>query len=54
MTSTGPPSPLTNLAAAAVQMHELFRAYVDAGSSEAQAMQLLCAQVQAMSVGRQD
>lgn len=42
MTSPGPTSPITALAAAAAQMHELFRAYIDAGFTEAQAMQLLC------------
>jgi hypothetical protein len=47
-----PPPPLTVLAAAAAQMHEQFRAYVAAGFTEAQAMQMLCAMLAAMT-GRQ-
>jgi len=42
-----PISPLTELAAGAVQMHELFRAWVDAGFTEQQAMQLLCSMLAA-------
>ncbi|MER6738224.1 hypothetical protein [Streptomyces puniciscabiei] len=34
-------SPLTELAAAAAQQHELYSSYVQAGFTEAQAMQLL-------------
>lgn len=37
------PDPMTLLAAAAVQMHELFRSYVEAGFTEEQAMELLIA-----------
>ncbi|WP_439947184.1 hypothetical protein [Streptomyces sp. BBFR109] len=40
-------SPLTELAAMAVQNHELYTTYVHAGFSEAQAMQLLIAIVTA-------
>jgi hypothetical protein len=40
---TDPTPPLTELAAAAVQQHELFRSWVDAGFTEDQAMQLLVA-----------
>lgn len=43
MTPDQPADPLTSLAAAAVQMHELFTAWVSAGFTDAQAMQLLCA-----------
>lgn len=42
-----PLSPMTELAAGAAQQHELFRTYVDAGFTEAQAMQLLCAMLAA-------
>jgi len=38
-----PDDPMTELAATAASMHELFLAYVKAGFTEAQAMQLLCA-----------
>lgn len=38
-----PASPMTELAAAAAQMHELKQAYVEAGFTNAEAMQLLCA-----------
>ncbi len=37
-----PPSPINALAVGAAQTHELYRAYVEAGFSEAQAMQLIC------------
>ncbi|MFF7142256.1 hypothetical protein ACFZB5_13540 [Streptomyces nodosus] len=40
-------SPLTELAAMAVQNHELYTAYVHAGFTETQAMQLLIAIVTA-------
>jgi hypothetical protein len=40
-------SPLTELAAAAAQQHELYTAYVEAGFTEPQAMQLLIAIVTA-------
>jgi hypothetical protein len=36
-----PVDPLTELAKAAAQLHELFRAYVDAGFSEQQALYLV-------------
>ena len=37
-----PEDPMTELAAGAVQMHELFMAYVYAGFSEAQSMTIIC------------
>lgn len=37
-----PQDPMTDLAASASQLHELYQAYVDAGFSEAQSMQLVC------------
>lgn len=40
-----PPSPLTALAEGAAQLHELYTAYVAAGFTPAQAMQLVCAMV---------
>ena len=36
-----PEDPITNLAQAAAQMHELFLAYVNAGFTEAQALYLI-------------
>jgi hypothetical protein len=36
---------MTELAAMAAQMHELFRAWVAAGFTEEQALRLLCASV---------
>lgn len=42
-----PSSPITELAAGAAQTHELFLAYVGAGFSEAQAMQLVCTMLSA-------
>lgn len=36
-----PQPPLTELAAAAVQQHELYRSWVDAGFTEEQALDLL-------------
>lgn len=36
-----PQPPLTELAAAAVQQHELYRSWVDAGFTEDQALDLL-------------
>lgn len=36
-----PDAPLTALAAGAVQLHETFTAYMDAGFTEMQAMQIL-------------
>lgn len=38
-----PPPPLTELAAAAVQQHELYSAWVDAGFTEDQALQMMIA-----------
>jgi hypothetical protein len=45
-----PPPPLTELAAAAVQQHELYRSWVDAGFTEEQALQLLAGIIMA-SIG---
>lgn len=39
--------PLTDLVAAAAGAHELYLAYIEAGFTPAQAMQLLCAMVAA-------
>lgn len=36
-----PPSPISRLATAAASVHELFRSYVDAGFTEAQALALI-------------
>jgi hypothetical protein len=44
-----PPSPITALAEGAAQMHELYTAYVGAGFTSIQAMQLICAMVAAAS-----
>jgi hypothetical protein len=38
---SGPPDPLTELAKAAAQLHELFRAYVEAGFTEEQALRIV-------------
>ena len=37
--------PVLNMAEGAIGMHEMYLAYVNAGFTEAQAMQLLCALV---------
>ncbi|MCF8605127.1 hypothetical protein L5I01_17370 [Gordonia sp. HY442] len=37
--------PITELAALANQMHELYRAYVDAGFTEAEALELIKHQI---------
>lgn len=36
-----PPEPMSELAAAAAQMHELFTAYIAAGFTESQALYLI-------------
>lgn len=41
--SNSPQDPLTELAAGAVQLHELFLAQVEAGFTEPQAMQIVIA-----------
>jgi len=41
--SADPASPITQLAAAAIQLHELYRSYVTAGFTEEQAMQIILA-----------
>jgi len=40
-----PESPITSLAALAIQLHEFFRALVAAGFTEEQAMRIVLAQV---------
>ena len=47
-----PADAVTELAQMAIQMHELYVTYVDAGFTDAQAMQLLCAHVQASAGGK--
>jgi hypothetical protein len=48
-----PQDPLTELAAGAAQLHEVFLSYVGAGFSEAQAMQIVIAVLAAgMESGR--
>ncbi|WP_289009138.1 hypothetical protein [uncultured Thermomonospora sp.] len=42
MSSDMPQDPFTELAKAAIQLHELFKAFLDAGFTEPQAMQLVC------------
>ncbi len=37
----GPPDPLTELAKGAVSAHEMFMAYVDAGFSRPEALQII-------------
>lgn len=37
-----PPSPITELAQAAAQMHELYSAWVEAGFTPDQSMQMIC------------
>ena len=46
-----PPSPMSALAATAAQTHEMYRSYVDAGFTEVQAMQIICAMLTAMLRG---
>lgn len=43
-----PPSPMTALAEAAAQQHELYLAYIAAGFTASQAMQIICAMVAAV------
>lgn len=38
-----PADPVTELAAGAAQLHEAYESFVDAGFTEAQAMQMVCA-----------
>lgn len=45
--SNSPQDPLTELAAGAIQLHELFLAQVEAGFTEPQAMQILIAVITA-------
>ncbi|MEV0608109.1 hypothetical protein AB0I61_17260 [Polymorphospora rubra] len=45
--SAGPVSPITEMAAGAAATHELYLAYVEAGFTAQQAMQLMCAIVSA-------
>lgn len=37
-----PQDPMTELAAGANQLHEIYKSYVDAGFTEAQALRLVC------------
>lgn len=46
-----PASPLTAMAAAVTEMHEIYTCMVDAGFTKEQAMQMLCAILQAMVSG---
>ena len=45
------PDPITELAAAAVQQHELYEAWVAAGFTERQALELLKTLITAQSAG---
>ena len=47
-----PPSPLSALAAAVTEMHEIYTAMVGAGFTREQAMQMLCAMLAAMVSGQ--
>lgn len=38
-----PADPVTDLAAGAAQLHEAYESFVEAGFTEAQAMQMVCA-----------
>jgi hypothetical protein len=49
-----PEEPITSLAESAVQMHELFLAYVDAGFSEDQAMMFIRTLLSAAITGRSE
>jgi hypothetical protein len=51
MSEDMPHDPLTNLAAAAAQLHEAYEAFIDAGFTESQAMQMVCAIVAASQGG---
>ncbi|WP_329521179.1 hypothetical protein [Spirillospora sp. NBC_01491] len=46
-----PADPVTELAAGAAQLHELYEAYGAAGFTEQQAMQLLCAIIRGSMTG---
>jgi hypothetical protein len=46
-----PADPVTDLAAGAAQLHELYEAYVAAGFTQAQATQLVCTVLRAVLVG---
>lgn len=37
-----PPDPITSLAEMATQLHEMYAAFIAAGFTEAQAMQMVC------------
>lgn len=51
MSAEQQPDPITALLGMAVQMHELYTAYIEAGFTAAQAMQLLCASIQGATSG---
>lgn len=53
MSADSPQDPLTELAAGAVQLHELFLAQVEAGFTEPQAMQIVIAVLTASMGGGQ-
>ena len=38
-----PADPVTDLAAGAAQLHEAYESFIEAGFTEAQAMQMVCA-----------
>jgi hypothetical protein len=46
MANDMPQDPMTELAAGAHQLHELYRSYVGAGFTEQQAMTLVCTLIQ--------
>lgn len=48
---TEPQNPFSQQAAGAVALHELYLSYVEAGFTEMQALQLICAMMAAM-IGR--
>jgi len=48
---TSPADPLTAMAEAAVALHEVFKSYVKAGFTEAQALTLVAAMVTAQMQG---
>ena len=49
MTRPMPPDPLTELMKGAAHAHEMYRAYVDAGFTEEQALRLIIAMIASMA-----
>jgi hypothetical protein len=43
MADSMPADPVTDLAASAAQLHEAYEAFIEAGFTESQAMQMVCA-----------